>query len=73
MMKFIQIDATEDDLTAFIQHLLAARIQFLGWSVGDQSKGGFSASGKAPMPRPTSSGYDLHKWCGVPYNAQSNA
>jgi hypothetical protein len=30
MMKFIQIDATEDDLTAFIQHLLAARIQFLG-------------------------------------------
>ena len=45
MMKFIQIDATEDDLTAIIQHLLAARIQFLGWSVGDQSKGGFSASG----------------------------
>ena len=45
MMKGVQIDAIEDDLTAFIQHLLAARIQFLGWSVGDQSKGGFSASG----------------------------
>ena len=45
MMKGVQIDAIEDDLTAFIQHLLAARIQFLGWSVGDQSKGGYSAKG----------------------------
>ncbi len=45
MMKGVQIDAIEDDLTAFIQHLLAARVQFLGWSVGDQSKGGFSAKG----------------------------
>ncbi|MCP3724722.1 hypothetical protein M3I53_16595 [Paraburkholderia sp. CNPSo 3272] len=45
MMKGVQIDAVEDDLTAFIQQLLAARIQFLGWSVGDQSKGGFSAKG----------------------------
>ena len=47
MMKGVQIDAIEDDLTAFIQHLLAARVQFLGWSVGDQSKGGFSAEGNA--------------------------
>jgi len=47
MMKGVQIDAIEDDLTAFIQHLLAARVQFLGWSVGDQSKGGFSAKGNA--------------------------
>jgi hypothetical protein len=45
MMKGVQIDAIEDDLTAFIQHLLAARVQFLGWSVGDQSKGGYSAKG----------------------------
>ena len=45
MMKGVQIDAIEDDLTAFIQHLLAARVQFLGWSVSDQSKGGFSAKG----------------------------
>ena len=45
MMKGVQIDAIEDDLTAFIQHLLAARVHFLGWSVGDQSKGGFSAKG----------------------------
>ena len=28
MMKGVQIDAIEDDLTAFIQHLLAARVQF---------------------------------------------
>jgi hypothetical protein len=47
MMKGVQNDAIEDDLTAFIQHLLAARIQFLGWSVADQSKGGFSAKGNA--------------------------
>jgi hypothetical protein len=46
-MKGVEIDAIEDDLTAFIQHLLAARVQFLGWSVGDQSKGGFSAKGNA--------------------------
>jgi hypothetical protein len=45
MMKGVQIDAIEDDLTAFIQHLLAARVQFLGWSVSDQSKGGFSGKG----------------------------
>jgi hypothetical protein len=47
MMKSVQIDAIEDDLNALIQQLLAARIQFLGWSVGDQSKGGFSAKGNA--------------------------
>ena len=47
MMKGVQIDAIEDDLTAFIQHLLAAHVQFLGWSIGDQSKGGFSAKGNA--------------------------
>lgn len=47
MMKGVQIDTIEDDLTAFVHHLLAARVQFLGWSVGDQSKGGFSAKGNA--------------------------
>lgn len=47
MMKGVQIDTIEDDLTAFIQHLLAARVQFLGWSVSDQSKGGFSAQENA--------------------------
>jgi len=45
MMKGVRIDSIEDDLTAFIQHLLAARIQFLGWSAGDQSRGGYSARG----------------------------
>ncbi|MBU2849568.1 hypothetical protein [Acidithiobacillus ferrivorans] len=47
MMKSVQIDSIEDDLNALIQQLLAARVQFLGWSVGDQSKGGFSAKGNA--------------------------
>lgn len=45
MMKGVQIDASEDDLTAFIHHLLAARVHFLGWSVADQSKGGFTSKG----------------------------
>jgi len=47
MMKGVQIDAIEDDLNAFIQHLLGARVHFLNWSVGDQSKGGFSGQGNA--------------------------
>ena len=45
MMENIRMDACEDDLNALIQKLLAARIQFLGWSVSDQSKGGYSAKG----------------------------
>jgi hypothetical protein len=47
MMEVIEIDASEDDLTAFVQHLLAARVQYLGWSVHDQSRGGFSGKGNA--------------------------
>ncbi len=43
MMKDVAIDSSEDDLTAFIQHLLAARIAFLGWTITDQSRGGFMA------------------------------
>ena len=45
MMKVTTIDKSEDDLTAFIEFLLAARVHFLGWAVGDQSKGGFTAKG----------------------------
>ena len=44
MMKGVDIDAIEDDLNAFVQNLLAARVQFFGWSVNDQSKGGYSAN-----------------------------
>ena len=47
MMKGVVIDAIEDDLNAFVQHLLAAHVQFLGWSVNDQSKGGYSANANA--------------------------
>jgi hypothetical protein len=42
MMRGEQI---EDDLTAFIQHFLAARVNFFGWSVADQSRGGFTPKG----------------------------
>lgn len=44
MMTTIQIDDCEDDLNAVLQRVLAAQIQFLGWSVADQSKGGYSAN-----------------------------
>jgi hypothetical protein len=45
MMSGVQIDAVEDDLTAFIEELLVARVHFLGWSTDGQSKGGFTAKG----------------------------
>jgi len=45
MMKGVPIDTIEDDLTAFIQQLLAARVHFLGWSLSDLSKGGFPSKG----------------------------
>ena len=45
MMKGVTIDSCEDDLSAFIRELLAARLQYVGWSVPDQSKGGFTAKG----------------------------
>jgi len=45
MMKDVVIDSCEDDLSAIIRELLTARFHFLGWSVPDQSKGGFTALG----------------------------
>jgi hypothetical protein len=47
MMKDVKIDSVEDDLNALIQRLLGARVEFMGWSVQDQSKGGFSKAGNA--------------------------
>jgi hypothetical protein len=35
----------EDDVTALLHHFLVARVQFLGWSVWDQSRRGFSEKG----------------------------
>jgi hypothetical protein len=45
MMKVVQVGAKEDDLTALIQAILAARLEFFGWSLADQSKGGFTSKG----------------------------
>lgn len=45
MMKGVRVDSCEDDLNALIQRMLGARVQFQGWSVGDQSKGGFTDKG----------------------------
>jgi tetratricopeptide (TPR) repeat protein len=45
MMRDVQLDSCEDDLTALFQAILAARLEFFGWSLADQSKGGFTAKG----------------------------
>lgn len=45
MMKEVVLDETEDDLNAVVQRLLGARVDFMGWSAHDQSKGGFSEAG----------------------------
>ncbi len=44
MMNRLGLDSCEDDLNAVIRELLIARFQLLGWSVPDQSKGGFTAA-----------------------------
>ncbi len=43
MMRDVIIDSCEDDLNALIRELLTSRLQFFGWSVSDQSKGGYTA------------------------------
>ena len=45
MMRNLGMDSREDDLNAFFKELLTQRLEFLGWSVGDQSKGGFTRKG----------------------------
>lgn len=45
MMDIIKIDSCEDDLTSVIRELLLSRLDFLRWSVPDQSKGGITAKG----------------------------
>ena len=45
MMRNIRVDSYEDDLNALFKELLTQRLDLLGWSVGDQSKGGYTAEG----------------------------
>ena len=45
MMRKVGIDSREDDLNAFLKELLTQRLELLGWSVGDQSKGGYTKRG----------------------------
>ena len=45
MMKGVVIDSVEDDLSSLIRELLTLSLQFLGWSVLDQSRGGYTAKG----------------------------
>jgi len=47
MMKIIKIDRSEDDLSAMVQAILGSRLSYIGWDVGDQSRGGFTAKGNA--------------------------
>ena len=44
-IRNVVIDSCEDDLNALFKGYLSQRVQNLGWSVGDQSKGGFTARG----------------------------
>jgi len=45
MMKKMTINESEDDLTAFLHRILEARVEFLGWNVSDQSRGGRTPKG----------------------------
>jgi hypothetical protein len=45
MMTNIRIDSCEDDLNALLREILSAQVAHLGWSVPDQSKGGWTAKG----------------------------
>ena len=42
MMNIVDIAASEDDLSSLLRELLRSRLQFLNWSIPDQSKGGFT-------------------------------
>lgn len=43
-MKQITVDGSEDDLSALFRHCLSGRLEFLGWTVSEQSRGGYSAN-----------------------------
>jgi hypothetical protein len=45
MMRHVQIDSCEDDISALVRELLSSRLAFVGWAVPDQSKGGFTEQG----------------------------
>jgi hypothetical protein len=45
MMTNVTIDSCEDDLSAHLREVLSAQVAYLGWSVLDQSKGGWTAKG----------------------------
>ncbi|MBV8979162.1 MAG: hypothetical protein JOZ13_17460 [Alphaproteobacteria bacterium] len=50
MMKSKAMELHEDDLTVLARELLVSRLSFFGWSVADQSKGGFTAKGNFGEP-----------------------
>ncbi|MDA8118896.1 MAG: hypothetical protein M0Z85_02340 [Gammaproteobacteria bacterium] len=45
MMKVMAPDGGEDDVSALIRELLTGRLAFIGWSMSDQTKGGFTSKG----------------------------
>ena len=47
MMKETELDKCEDDITDLLRELLIARVDFLEWSVSDQSRGGFTGGPRA--------------------------
>ena len=45
MMRAVGVDSRENDLNSFLRELLTQRLEFLGWSVGDEMRGGYTARG----------------------------
>jgi hypothetical protein len=46
-MTTLELHLWEDDLSALFRVLLAASVEYLGWTIPDQSQGGYSAKGNA--------------------------
>jgi hypothetical protein len=44
-MKQVVLDKCEDDVTAVLKAVLEARLEYVGWAVPDQSRGGFTEKG----------------------------
>lgn len=45
MMRNLGVESHEDDLNTLYKELLTQRLYLLGWSVGDQSRGGYTKRG----------------------------
>ena len=49
-MKAVRLDTKEDDITALVRELLIGQLEFIGWTVSDHSREGFSSKGNSGKP-----------------------